>query len=40
MGSPDFTLVVIGAGSAGFSGEPAAAAFYDDMLRAVSRTAR
>jgi succinate dehydrogenase/fumarate reductase flavoprotein subunit len=37
MGSLDFNLVVIGSGSAGLSGA-LAAAFYVDMLRALSRT--
>jgi hypothetical protein len=40
MGSLNFDFVVIGDGAVGFSGEPAAAAFYDDMFRAISRTTR
>jgi hypothetical protein len=40
MGSLDFNLVVIGAEPAGFSGALTSAAFYEDMLRAISRTAR
>ena len=40
MGSLDFNLAIIGGGLAGLSGALAAAAFYDDMLRAISRTAR